>query len=473
MTRAAITRRSIICGAAALLVVGMLTACGGGDGTPSTPTDAAGRAVRVAVDTDLASDDLVALAFLLSSPDAEVVAVTVSGTGEVRCPQGLRVVRGLLALTGDDDVPVACGRPTPLAGDHAFPTEWRDAADDGWDTDLPEVAAPAVERTAVELLSEALEPGGVTLLTLGPLTNAADAFRADPGLAGRVASIMVMGGALDVAGNVPPEGAGSPTAEWNVFVDPTAVGEVLASGARVVMVGLDATNRAPISGDFLELLGVNAHTDAAKLVDSLIRNNPQVYTGEAYFWDPLAAAIAVDPGLASTRPARISVVTTEGADSGRTLRDPRGGHRAAVAADPDVPAFEEQIIRALDGVEPGTPLADPPTPVADVAIRYDGTNCAYDGPAAIRPGRLRFTFASDEPGWFGAVAHLDGTRRADEVIEWIEAHPGEPGVPGIDQTVAFVAAGGAQYTNAAPGEELVACGDDAGAIVPATVIAVR
>ena len=473
MTRPAITRRSIIGGAAALLALWMLTGCGGGGGTASTPTDAAGTAVPVAVDTDLASDDLVALAFLLSSPDADVVAVTVSGTGEVRCPQGLAVIRGLLALTGDDDVPVACGRPTPLAGDHAFPTEWRDAADDGWDTDLPEVAAPAVERTAVELLSEALEPGGVTLLTLGPLTNAADAFRADPGLAGRVASVVVMGGALDVAGNVPRDDGSPPTAEWNVFVDPTAADEVLASGAPVVMVGLDATNRAPISGDFLELLRVNTRTEAAKLADSLIRNNPQVYTGEAYFWDPLAAAIAVDPGLASTRPERISVVTAEGADSGRTLRDP-GGRRVTVAGDPDVPAFEERIIRALAGVEPGTRLAEPPTPVADVAIRYDGTTCAYDGPATIRPGRLRFTFASDEPGWSGVVAHLDGTRSGGEVLEWIETHPGNTRVPpGIGGPVAFVAAGGEQYADAVPGEKLVACADDAGTVVPAAVIAVR
>lgn len=468
----AITRRWIINGAAALAVSVMLAACGGGDATPTTSSGAAEGAVPVAVDTDLASDDLVALAFLLSSPAADVVAVTVSGTGEVRCPQGLAVVRGLLALTGDHDVPVACGRPAPLAGNNAFPTEWRDAADDGWGADLPEVAAPAVERTAVDVLSEALAPGGVTLLTLGPLTNAADAFRADPGLAGRVASIVMMGGALDVAGNVPRDDGRPPTAEWNVFVDPTAAGEVLASGAPVVMVGLDATNRAPVSGDFLELFRVNAHTEAAKLAHSLIRDNPQVYSGEAYFWDPLAAAIAVDPGLAPTRAERISVVTGEGAGAGRTLRDP-GGHRAAVAADPDVPAFEEQIIRALDGVEPGTPLADPPTPVADVAIRFDGTTCAYDGPATIRPGRLRFTFASREPGWSGVVARLDGTLPGDEVIAWIEEHPGDTRPPGIGRSVAFTGSGGEQYTDAEPGGAIVVCADDAGSVVPAAAIAVR
>ena len=472
MTKAAITRGSIIRGAAALLVIAMLTACGGGAGTPSTPTDAAGKAVRVAVDTDLASDDLVALAFLLSSPDADVVAVTVSGTGEVRCPQGLEVIRGLLALTGDDDVPVACGRSTPLAGDHAFPTEWRDAADEGWGAELPEVAAPAGERTAVDLLSEVLEPGGVTLLTLGPLTNAADAFRTDPGLAGMVESIVVMGGALDVAGNVPRDDGGPPTAEWNVFVDPTAAGEVLASGAPVVMVGLDATNRAPISGDFLELLGVNAHTDAAKLVELPDPQQPAGLYGRGLL---LGSAGRGARGRPRPRvdPAREDLRRHDGGRRQRThaprppRRPPGGGRRRSRRA----------RVRGADHPGAGRgrtrgPTRRAPTPVADVAIRYDGTTCAYDGPATIRPGRLRFTFASDEPGWFGVVAHLDGTRSGGEVVDWIEAHPGGT-PPGIGGPVAFVAAGREQYTDAAPGEQLVVCVNEAEAVVLAAVIAVR
>jgi inosine-uridine nucleoside N-ribohydrolase len=71
------------------------------------------------VDTDLASG---ALSLLLSSTDVDLDAVTVSGTGEVRCPQGLEVIRGLLAVTGADDIPVACGRTALLAGEQAFPT---------------------------------------------------------------------------------------------------------------------------------------------------------------------------------------------------------------------------------------------------------------------------------------------------------------------------------------------------------------
>ncbi|MFA6298773.1 MAG: nucleoside hydrolase, partial [Nocardioides sp.] len=103
---------------------------------------------------------------------------------------------GLLALTGDDEVPVACGRSSPLAGDHAFPSEWRDLADSGWEMDLSQVTAPATERSAVDLLSTTLRTGGVTLLTLGPLTNVAESFRTEPDLAEQVSSIVVMGGAL-------------------------------------------------------------------------------------------------------------------------------------------------------------------------------------------------------------------------------------------------------------------------------------
>ena len=122
-------RAMAACATALLLLGAAACASGGEEGT--SPGRGAAR-VRVVVDTDLAADDLVALAFLLSSPGADVVAVTVSGTGEVRCPAGLAVVRGLLAATGDEKVPTACGRSSPLAGGRAFPKEWRDAADDAW-----------------------------------------------------------------------------------------------------------------------------------------------------------------------------------------------------------------------------------------------------------------------------------------------------------------------------------------------------
>jgi len=431
--------------------------------TSTTGPPSTGR--PIVVDTDLAVDDLVALAFLLSSTEAEVRAVTVSGTGEVRCPQGLAVIRGLLAVTGDDDVPVACGRSAPLAGDRAFPDAWRDSADDAYGLDLPAApSSPPEDRDAVDLLTEALEPGGVTMLTLGPLTNLAEAFRSEPELASQVGSVVVMGGAVDVPGNVFGEvlGEGGQTsdAEWNLYVDPTAAAEVVASGAPIVLVGLDATNQVPITADFLEVLGVNAHTDAAILVDTALDQNPSVSSGEAYFWDPLAAAVVLDPDVVTIEEARIDVVTDEGPDSGRTVRSD-DGHTVSLAVGADVGTFEELFLRTLDGLEPGELLAAPTPPVGEGVIRFDGAACSYEGPASVPAGRMRFTFDTSEPGWSGAVVHMTGELTIQEVLAWIEANPAsQEAPPGVDAAT-IVQGGGAAFVDVAPPTMALACaGDD-------------
>jgi inosine-uridine nucleoside N-ribohydrolase len=96
----------------ALLVVllVLLAGCGGA---------AAGR-TPVVVDTDLSTDDVIALMYVLNRPDLDVRAVAVSGTGLARCPLGARHARELLALAGRPDVPVGCGRDDPLEGFDAF-----------------------------------------------------------------------------------------------------------------------------------------------------------------------------------------------------------------------------------------------------------------------------------------------------------------------------------------------------------------
>lgn len=457
-------RRHLAVSVAVLAVLALSAGCdvdGDGDATPSTSPD--GR-IPVVVDTDLAGDDLTALWFLLSSPELDVRAVTVSGTGEVRCPRGAEVARQALAVTGDDDVPVACGRTSPLDGEHAFPSEWRDGADDAWGLDLPPASDPVEERTAVELLAEVLDPGGVTVVTLGPLTNLADAFRAHDHLPGRIASIVAMGGAVDVPGNVEVDGE-APVAEWNVFVDPTAAEEVLASGAPVTLVGLDATNQAPITGDVLELLRVNATTDAARLTQELLLNNPLVWEARATFWDQLAAAVAVDPTVVATEEARIEVSPGDGADSGRTSRSD-DGHTVAVAVDADALAFEELLVRRLAGLGDDEALVAPPMTVGEVVVRLEGSSCTFEGPDAVEPGRLRMAFESEVAGSGGAIAHLTGELGIDEIIDWFEQNPGGS-PPGVDLPVAADGPGAVTYLDVVTGTEAVVCGLPSGEILVA------
>lgn len=441
--------------------------------TSSAPTSSApeGSPTRVVVDTDVALDDLVAMTFLLSSHDIDVRAITVSGTGEVRCPAGVGVVEALLARVGADDVQVACGRSTPLAGAHAFPTGWRDAADSGWGVLEPTAAPPTDGPSAVDLLADHLQPD-VTLLTLGPLTNVADALRSHTGLADRIGSIIVMGGAVDVVGNVPGTGTEPTPAEWNVFVDPVAAAEVFGAGAPVLLVGLDATGQVPVTSLFLERLALNQHTGAARLVADLYSANSLVLTGDAYFWDPLAAAVILDPALATTEQVKLEVVTDEGSDVGRTRRSEQG-FPVDVAIGADAAAFEELLLRTIDGLSPGDDLVEPPSPVGEAVVTYDGTDCRYDGPIAVSAGRLGVRFESADPTWFAAVLHLTDGVTVDDVVAWVEANPGDSGVPPGVEDVVPVAAGTVSYAGVRPPVAgLVCLSPDTGEVLVAGSIVV-
>jgi Inosine-uridine preferring nucleoside hydrolase len=104
----------------------------------------------VVVDTDMSTDDVLALLYLLQRPGLDVRAVTVSGTGLAHCPAGARNALELLALTGHGDVPVACGRPTPLSGFNQFPAPWRAAADAFFGLELPPALRDVDHRSAVD-----------------------------------------------------------------------------------------------------------------------------------------------------------------------------------------------------------------------------------------------------------------------------------------------------------------------------------
>ena len=202
--------------------------------SPATPgpTGVASGAVPLLIDTDVAPDDLVAIAFLLASPGVEIKAITVSGTGEAHCAGGVDVVLRLLERLEAPQIDVSCGRETPIAGDHVFPDAWRTDVDDGAGLELPSTSRQPFAGNAVQLITETADGiDGLRILTLGPLTNLADALSSDPSLARRIESVYVMGGALFVPGNVSFGGpADNNVAEWNIYVDPTAAQAVIDSG---------------------------------------------------------------------------------------------------------------------------------------------------------------------------------------------------------------------------------------------------
>ena len=301
----------------------------------------------------MAADDWLAILHLLGRPEVKVAAITVTGTGEAHCGPGVRNALALVSLAGQPDIPVACGRETPLQGSHTFPSEWRDGVDHLFGIGIPDGSVQPTTTTAVELLTRTIDadPGNVTLLTLGPLTNVAEAMQQSPSLAGSVKAVFIMGGAVDVGGNVGVSGVGidNQVAEWNIYCDPLAAKVVLDSGAPVTLVPLDATNEAPVTRAFQQQLGANTTTPSAQFASQVLAQlTPAIEGGGYFFWDPLAAAILVDESLTTFGTRELSVETAEGPESGRIVAAP-DGKEIRFAESANLASLEQLFLDTLNG----------------------------------------------------------------------------------------------------------------------------
>ncbi|MDX1435533.1 MAG: nucleoside hydrolase, partial [Anaerolineales bacterium] len=275
-----------------------------------------------------------------------------AGTGEAHCEAGVRNTRGLLALHGRADIPVACGPESPMIGNQSFPAEWRAGADDLYGLDLPENTAPGVNQSAPDLIASIIKGSEqkVALVAVGPLTNLGQALEADPSLVDGIDSIHIMGGAIELGGNVGMSGVGidNPFAEWNIFIDPRAANIVLASGAPLTLVPLNATRHAPVTTDFYRCIQENHRTPEAEFVYQILKANYGfVESGGFQFWDTLTAAILADGSLAEFETRDLIVVEQEGGSWGQTRSDPQG-YPVRVAVSADRARFESLLLSVLN-----------------------------------------------------------------------------------------------------------------------------
>lgn len=440
-------RRNIASVGLSLLLLSACTSSGGLDNRALEDPSSAPEDVRtpVVVDTDMGQDDMMALLFLLQRPDVRVDAITVTGTGLAHCDPGVGIALSLLDVAGADDVPVACGPEQPLPGEHravnAFPDEWREATDDAYGIELAPSDRRPSDLAAPELLRAAAASAGapVRLITLGPLTNVALALRDDPSFAHDLENVTIMGGALDVPGNV----LENAVAEFNIWVDPVAAREVFASGAGLTtLVPLDATNQVPVTAFFADALARHHDTPEAETVNALFEAQPWLPGGDYYFWDPLAAALVVEPALATVGERTIDVVEGERETLGQTVDGPPGEPiRVVVGA--DALAFEEEFLATLNGGTAVGPMR--PDPVA--AIVMDEGGCAYDGPTRFSPGLAAVMVANQSSTPWNAIliaidpGHTYGEferavrafEQADEPPSWVVLTAESPRNPGAGE----------------------------------------
>jgi purine nucleosidase/pyrimidine-specific ribonucleoside hydrolase len=292
------------------------------------------------IDTDPGIDDALALMLAWGSPELAVEALT-TVAGNV--PVSLATVNAWRIRDLCRPVPmppISEGAGAPLRRPLRTATAYH--GDDGIGDTGGWPAAPArpAEGQAVDVLISGARRHRerLILIALGPLTNLALALDRDASAMRAIGRVVVMGGAVDVPGNITPD------AEFNVHVDPDAARRVLEAGLAIELVPLDATRQAVLRPGELEAALARHPGPIADRVAAFtaagFREQDEGGPGLTLH-DPLAVGVAADPSLVRWERARLTV----GAD-GETRRAP-GAPNCRVAMHVDrarfIPLFLERL----------------------------------------------------------------------------------------------------------------------------------
>lgn len=299
----------------------------------------------VIIDTDAGSDDMLAISYLLAHKELKIEAIVVAN-GLAHVEPGARNLLRLCALAGRDDIPVYIGASKPSGGNREFPEAWRKGSDE-LGAKLPDAHRKPETETAAAFYKKRLSRPSpdLQILALGPLTN----FNESAALLKDVGEVVIMGGAIEVPGNLGDGGffkTSNTTAEWNIYVDPASAAKVFGSGARIRLIPLDATNRVKIEKPYLEGFQKDARSPLARYVaDVLEANREYIEKGFYYAWDPLAAVALLHPDVAKFTKMTVSV-KQKAPEDGRTAKG-KGRSNTQVALDADSAKFDGFYRRAL------------------------------------------------------------------------------------------------------------------------------
>ncbi|MCP3939353.1 MAG: nucleoside hydrolase [Actinomycetia bacterium] len=276
-------------------------------------------AERLLIDTDTASDDAVALIMALRHSDVEVEAITVVA-GNVALDQAVQNALYTVELCGSS-VPVFGGLTGPLLRDLEDATDTH--GDDGFgDIGLDLSGRVPTYGHAVDVITETImaNRGEITLVTLGPLSNVATALLRTPDIATAVKRCVVMGGAGRGPGNV------TPLAEYNLWADPEAARIVCRSGLPLTLVGWDISVASAMLSAHDASRIRNLGSDLARFaidIQATVEKFSRDVSGLDGFDlpDPMAMAVAIDPGIATTERHHVDVAFGDGRDRGKDIVD--------------------------------------------------------------------------------------------------------------------------------------------------------
>lgn len=305
---------------------------------------------KIIIDTDPGQDDAAAIMLALASPELEVLGIT-AVAGNVPLALTGRNARMVTEICGRGDIAVYAGADRPLArklvtAEHVHGKTGLDGID------LFEPARPLESKHAVDFIIETLrsEPAGtITLCPLGPLTNIAMVLERAPDVAGRIKQIVLMGGGFFEGGNI------TPSAEFNIYVDPEAAKIVFGAGIPLTMMPLDVTHKVLTTRVRVERLRANGNRASVAMADMLEffeRFDEEKYgTDGGPLHDPTVIAWLLDPDMFSGRNCNVEIETGSDLTLGATVVDwwrvTERPQNALVVKDVDADRFFDLLIERL------------------------------------------------------------------------------------------------------------------------------
>jgi purine nucleosidase len=308
------------------------------------------QARKIIIDTDPGQDDAVAILLALASPEIEVLGIT-AVAGNVPLSLTEKNARRICELAGKPGTKVFAGAVRPLVR-HLVTAEEVHGKTGLDGPDLPEPTMPLQKQHAVDFIIDTLmreERGTATLCPLGPLTNIALALIRQPELAGRIREIVLMGGGFFEGGNT------TPTAEFNIYVDPHAADVVFRSGVPIVMMPLDVTHKALTTKKRVaafRALGTKVGMATVQMLEFFERFDEAKYGSDGGpLHDPCVIAYLIQPELFGGREVNVSIETASELTMGMTVIDWWGVTKrpknATVMRDIDADGFFALLVERL------------------------------------------------------------------------------------------------------------------------------
>jgi len=276
---------------------------------------------KIIIDTDPGQDDAVAILVALGSPDELDVLGITAVAGNVPLELTQKNARIVCELANRPDMLVFAGCDRPLGrqlvtAEHVHGKTGLDGPS------LADPKMPIQDDHAVDFIIKSLREAAsntITLCPLGPLTNIATAFQKAPDIIPRVQEIVLMGGAYFEVGNI------TPTAEFNIYVDPEAADIVFKSGAPIVVLPLDVTHKALVTksrNDAFRALGTQVGNAVAEMTDFFERFDKEKYgSAGAPLHDPCVTAYLIQPELFSGRYINVEIETRSELTRGMSVAD--------------------------------------------------------------------------------------------------------------------------------------------------------